>query len=154
MYFLLVTLVVLVFPLLSIALEWTASGNSQPLVDLVARWFVFWGVGIRLFLAGMIQITKPTFTAQKILNVNSEEALILVKELGIGNLAIASVGLASIFVNAWVLGAALAGGIFYLLAGINHVLQAERNAKENYAMATDLFLGLLLGGILFFAWQP
>ncbi|AGF52173.1 sll0419 [Synechocystis sp. PCC 6803] len=154
MYFLLVTLVILVFPLLSIALEWTTSGNSQALVDVLARWFVFWGVGVRLFLAGVVQITKPSFTAEKILGVQSQDSLILVKELGIGNLAIASVALGSIFVNAWVLGAALAGGIFYLLAGINHILQPERNAKENYAMATDLFLGLLLGGILFFAWQP
>ncbi|WLT37980.1 hypothetical protein NON20_20570 [Synechocystis sp. B12] len=112
------------------------------------------GVGVRLFLAGVVQITKPSFTAEKILGVQSQDSLILVKELGIGNLAIASVALGSIFVNAWVLEAALAGGIFYLLAGINHILQPERNAKENYAMATDLFLGLLLGGILFFAWQP
>lgn len=153
MYFVIVTLIILVFPLAGVGIELIAQDNHQDLVEIAARWFVFWGVGVRLFLAGIVQITKPSFTAQKILGVESEESLILVRELGFANLAMGRLGLATIFVNAWVLGSALAGSIFYFFVGVNHAQQPERNAKENYAMVTDIFLGLLLAVVLFFAWQ-
>jgi hypothetical protein len=44
----------------------------------------------------------------------------------------------------WRLAGALAGGIFYGLAGVNHALQAHRNRLENVAMVSDLFAALVL----------
>jgi hypothetical protein len=38
----------------------------------------------------------------------------------------------------------VAGGTFYALAGINHVLRAHRNRLENLAMWSDLFAAAVL----------
>ena len=44
----------------------------------------------------------------------------------------------------WTPAGALAGDVFYALAGANHAWQAHRNAKENVAMASDLFVAAVL----------
>jgi hypothetical protein len=45
--------------------------------------------------------------------------------------------------------AALVGGLYYLLAGVKHVLNREkRNAERNMAMISDLFIAVVLGGYL------
>jgi len=61
-----------------------------------------------------------------------------------------ALGLATLVMPGWLWGAALAGGIFYGLAGINHALQKHRNALENTAMASDLFAAIVLLGC--FGW--
>jgi hypothetical protein len=50
----------------------------------------------------------------------------------------------SLLAPSWRLAAALAGGVFYGLAGVNHLLQSHRNRLENVAMASDLFVSLVL----------
>jgi hypothetical protein len=67
-----------------------------------------------------------------------------VRELGIANSALGSVGLATLFAPSWLLPAALAGAIFYGLAGINHVFHQPRNTLQNVAMVSDLFASLVL----------
>ena len=49
----------------------------------------------------------------------------------------AIVGTLSLFFAGWALPAALVGGVFYLLAGLNHALQRHRTKLENTAMFTD-----------------
>lgn len=100
---------------------------------LIGKWFVFWAVGWRLFLAGMRQIVQPGYTARVILGLKHDESQILVRELGFANVAFGAIGILSLFVPSWRLAAALAGGIFYGLAGINHVRQSHRNKLENVA---------------------
>jgi len=39
---------------------------------------------------------------------------------------------------------ALAGGIFYGLAGVNHAVQSHRNRLETVAMTSDLFAAVVL----------
>lgn len=112
---------------------------------LVGKWFVFWSVGVRLFTAGLRQIFQPGYTAKVILGFQGEEALLLVRELGFANVALGVAGLLSLGLPAWRTPVALAGGIFYGLAGINHLLQGHRNPLENVAMVSDLFVaGVLL----------
>ena len=143
MYLVITTALMLVFPLASIAIESLALG--VPLTTmLVLKWFVFWSVGVRLFLAGIKQITQPQYTAKVILGLQSDESLILVRELGFANLSIGLIGILSYFEPSWLLAAAIAGGMFYGLAGMNHVLQKHRNRLENIAMVTDLFAASVL----------
>ena len=52
MYIAVVALTMLVLPLVSIAIN-SAYLPGGLAVVLVGRWFVFWGVGVRLGLAGM-----------------------------------------------------------------------------------------------------
>jgi hypothetical protein len=67
-----------------------------------------------------------------------DDVLLVVRELGFANIAIGSVGVVSLSVAGWRVAAALAGGIFYGLAGINHAMQHHRNRLENVAMVSDL----------------
>ena len=105
---------------------------------------MFWSVGWRLLLAGVRQIAQPEYTAREILGLQSAESWTVVRELGFGNLALGIVGVLSLWLPSWQLAAALAGGLFYAFAGINHVLQKHRNRLENVAMVSDLFVGLIL----------
>ena len=57
-------------------------------------------------------------------------------------------GVASIAIPGWAGAAGLAGAIFYLLAGGNHLLQGHRNRLENVAMVSDSFVGVVLAGAL------
>jgi hypothetical protein len=92
-------------------------------------------------------VAQPRYTARVILGLQSDEPLVLVRELGFANLGIGLVGIVSLEVASWRLAAALAGGIFYLLAGLNHVLQPKRNRLETTAMVSDLLAALVLLGV-------
>ena len=144
MYVAAVALLMLVLPLASVAGELLAQGPGAGLVQIVTRWFVFWGVGARLFIAGLRQILQPRFTAHTILGLKSEESFVVVRELGFANVALGAVGLASLMAREWVLAAALSGAIFYSLAGLNHARQPVHGLHERVAMVSDLLLGALL----------
>lgn len=144
MYILVVTLLMLVMPLSSVAIE---SGSSAGLVALLLKWFVFWGVGVRLAVAGLRQTVKPALTAE-LLGIKSSDANFVIRELGFANLAIGSLGIASLSAPAWLHGAALAGAIFYALVGIQHVLAPHRTRDENVAMVSDLAIAIVLAALL------
>jgi hypothetical protein len=143
MYFAAVLSLMLVLPLASLAIDIGLAGSYFSLA-LLGKWFVIWSVGARLSLAGLKQITQPAYTARTILSLKSDESLVLVRELGFCNLAIGLVGLGGALFPAWIPAGALAGGVFYLLAGINHLRQAERNSLQNVAMVSDLVVGAIL----------
>jgi hypothetical protein len=145
MYYIVVATLMLAFPVLSVAVE---AAHFSTAIDsiLIGKWFVFWSVGWRLLLAGVRQIAQPEYTAREILGLQSAESWTVVRELGFGNLALGIVGVLSLWLPSWQLAAALAGGLFYAFAGINHVLQKHRNRLENVAMVSDLFVGLILLG--------
>lgn len=143
MYLALVTALMLVLPVGSIGLESLAGGHSLS-AAILAKWFVIWSVGARLFLAGLRQIVQPRYTAEVILSLKHEESHVLVRELGFANLAAGIAGLACGFFPAWIPAVSLSGGVFYSLAGINHLLQPHRSKLETIAMVSDLFVGLVL----------
>jgi hypothetical protein len=143
MYYAIVATLMFALPIASIGIE-AAQARVPVSAALVGKWFVFWAVGWRLLLAGIRQIAQPGYTAHVILGLKSEETLLLVRELGFANVAVGLVGVVSLFVPSWQLAAALAGGVFYALAGLNHVRQPHRNHLENVAMVSDLFVALVL----------
>ena len=142
MYYAVVACLMFLFPLASILFD-LRSGATLGF-PLVGEWFVLWSVGVRLALAGLRQIVQPAYTAREILGVGGNESLILVRELGFANLAIGAIGLVSFLRPEWRLAGALAGGIFYVLAGVNHVMQPGRNRLESWAMVSDSFVGVVL----------
>jgi hypothetical protein len=83
----------LVSPLASIIIETLLKDHGMFVAALVAKWFVFWAVGVRLFIAGLRQIFQPRYTAQTILGIKSEDSLVVVRELGFANTAIGSVSM-------------------------------------------------------------
>lgn len=151
MYYAIVALLMFLLPAASVLVE-LQGGGAALLPMLIGKWYVFWAVGWRLFMAGVRQVAQPRYTAREILGLKSDESLVLVRELGFANLAIGTLGILSILVPAWMLAAALAGGIFYAMAGAAHVTQPHRNRLETVAMATDLFAAVVLLGVCAFAW--
>jgi hypothetical protein len=146
MYFLMVSLLMLVLPLVSIVNE----SGLRPDLAVAGKWFVFWMVGVRLFAAGVRQILQPRYTAETILGVKGEANLVVVRELGFANLAVGCAGIATLAAPSWIQPMALVGGIYYAAAGIQHALVSGRNRKESFAMITDLFAAVVLLG--FFVW--
>jgi hypothetical protein len=147
MYIAIVALTMLILPIGSIMLSLRAHPDAA-LIDLVGLWWVVWGVGARLGLAGLRQVIKPEFTARDILGVSGDGALVIVRELGFANLGIGVVGLLAWRSPMFVLPAAIYATIFYAAAGAMHALQSNRSFNENVAMASDLFIAIVLGGFV------
>jgi hypothetical protein len=110
----------------------------------IGKWFTFWGCGVRLFLAGVMQVARPGFTAESIFNLHDPAAHGLVREIGLGNLSLGTIGLVSLFASSWVVPAAVAGGLYYGLAGLGHLVRKDRNSHEQVAMISDLLIAALL----------
>ena len=144
MYLAVVVSLMGVFPVASVAAEAALQHGGADLTLLVGKWFVFWAVGARLILAGLRQIMNPAFTAQTIFGMRDLSAFAIVRELGFGNLSIGVLGACALFRQTWIAPAALAGGLFYGLAGVEHLLKGDRNANETIAMVSDLFVFLVL----------
>jgi hypothetical protein len=132
-----------VLPICSIILEHSLHPGVS-ISSLVGQWFVFWGVGVRLGLAGLRQVMQPGFTAREIFKIAGEEAWPVVRELGFANISIAVIALASAAMTTFVLPAAIAGGIFYAMAGFIHVMSQSRSRNEYIAMVSDFFMSAVL----------
>ena len=142
MYYAMIILLMGVLPVASIIIERIV--DNADWVILLGKWFVFWGCGARLLLAGARQIANPAFTADTIFGVADKGASKIVTELGFANVAIGVLSVASIFRPDWVLPAAIVAGLYYGLAGIKHVFNAGRNRIENWATASDLGIFVVL----------
>ena len=131
-------------PVGSAIVDRATADTTAPWLALLGTWFVFWSGGVRLVLAGLRQLIQPRFTAKEIFGIASDDPLPLVQELGVANLASGIAAAASIVFPSFVLPMAVVGAIFYGAAGIRHLGDAHRNAKQNLAMATDLLVGVVL----------
>ena len=90
-----------------------------------------------------MQVFAPRFTAET-LQIKDPIAHKLVRELGFGNLAIGVTGVLSLLLPVWTMAAAVCGGLFYGLAGGQHVFTRNRSTKESWALVSDLFLFVLM----------
>ena len=147
MYIVVVVLTMFVLPAASIYCD-QALHPAASTILLTGRWFVFWGVGVRLGLAGLRQFFQPSFTARDIFGMTSDEALPIVRELGMANVATAVVGLLSLAIPSFTLPAAVSAGIFYGVAGVRHAKERTRSLNENVAMLSDLFLFAVLAAFV------
>jgi hypothetical protein len=148
MYLVVVIALLGVFPIASILVEYFAAPGGRDLAFLIGKWFVFWSVGVRLLLAGARQVADPGFTAKTIFEVEDAAALPIVRELGFGNLSIGLLGAVTLARPDWIAPAALAGGLYYGLAGALHVVRDNRNGTENIAMISDILIFIVLAGYL------
>lgn len=139
-YFVIVLLQTVVLPVVSALIELAVLGGDPVLV--FGKWWVFWGVGTRLLLAGIVQVSGKSHTAE-ILGATGPTGVErqLTAELGTANIAM---GFAALFalVPGWALPVGLAGGLFLLIAGLMHAAKRGKNAQETLATWTDLVVGL------------
>ncbi len=148
MYLVVVILLMGILPVVSILIEYSGLAASADLWSLVGKWFVFWSVGVRLALAGIRQVVQPAFTAEEIFGIGDKAARIVVQELGFANLAMGVLAIVTLAAPQWVAAAALAGAIFYGLAGARHVLKGGQNRNEMIAAVSDIFIFAVLAAYL------
>jgi hypothetical protein len=139
-YFILVILQTVALPIISGSIELAVAGGDPILV--FGKWWVFWGVGTRLLVAGIVQASGkgPTSAILGAAKPSVQETQ-LTRELGMANLCIGLAGLLAL-VPGWALPAGLAGGLYLLIAGIMHVPKRGKNAQEQLATWTDLVVGV------------
>jgi len=137
-YVAVVLLQTLVLPVASGVVELVATGGDPLLV--FGRWFLFWGVGTRLVLAGVVQVTRPSFTVRDVLGADSGSAIVIVQELGFANIAMGTVAVIGALVPAWWAAAAIPGGLFLGQAGLRHIAKPGKGLEERVATWTDLLV--------------
>lgn len=139
-YFILVIAQTVVLPIASGIIELAAVGGDP--VPVFGKWWVFWGVGTRLLVAGLAQISGKGPTTEILgASAPSTAELQLIGELGTANIGMGLAGLLSL-VPGWALPAGFAGGAFLLVAGLLHVAKPGKNAQESLATWTDLIVGV------------
>lgn len=127
-------------PIISGIVELAVVGGDPVLV--FGKWWVFWGVGTRLLLAGFVQMSGKGPTAQILGSTGpSVQEQQLVRELGAANVGMGIAGLFAL-VPGWALPAGLAGGVFLFVAGAMHVAKKDKNPREALATWTDLIVGV------------
>lgn len=146
MYLLSVLLLSFVLPAVSAWVEHRYFHSPKGLGVLAVQWFVFWASGVRLLIAGIRQQLRPRLTSEGIFGIASDDPLPFVRELGVANLANGVVALISLWRPDFLLPAAVAGAVFYLLAGLWHMLHGHLTFNRWVALVSDLILGAL------FAW--
>ena len=149
LYLISILLFMLILPLASVIFEWLAHTSLFGWA-LIGKWFVFWALGVRLFIAGIRQVTKPEFTAKEIFHISGSESFVIIKELGFANLSFGLIGMLSLLKVEWREAAAIAGGAYFGLAGILHLSKKRDSANEVIAMISDLFIVAILLAYLFF----
>jgi hypothetical protein len=138
-YFILVIGQTIVLPIVSGIIELAVVGGDPMLV--FGKWWAFWGVGTRLLVAGIVQVSgKGPTTAILGAVAPSVQERQLTRELGFANVTIGLAGLLAL-VPGWALPAGFAGGIFLLVAGLMHVSKRNKNPQETLATWTDLIVG-------------
>ncbi|MFT3796906.1 DUF6790 family protein [Microbacterium sp.] len=141
-YFIVVIAQTIVLPIACGVWELIAVGGDPLLV--FGKWWVFWGVGSRLLLAGFVQTSGKGPTAQILGSSQTSTAeRQLTKELGTANIGMGIAGLLAIIPD-WALPAGVAGGVFLLIAGLMHVTKRGKNAQETLATWTDLLVGVVV----------
>jgi hypothetical protein len=149
-YLAIVALTMFVLPVASVLIEHSLRPDA-PVVFLLGRWFVFWGVGVRLALAGLRQFFQPAFRQRDIPHSGRRGAVAGARtgrcEHRDGGRGPAVAGLRELYPPI-----PISAGVFYGVAGFRHMAEKSRSRNETIAMASDLFLFALLAFFVVASW--
>jgi hypothetical protein len=129
-----------ILPMATYAVERSLATNVHDSWEMLFRWFIFWGIGVRLFVAGIRQIAQPSFTAREIFHLSSPDAEVVVRELGFANVCMGLAAAAAGFVASWRPCAAFTGGLYFGIAGVMHAIKRPATPNEWVALTSDLFI--------------
>ena len=151
-YIVSIILMLFVLPVVSFFIEWQISDSTINTVASIGKWFIFYAAGLRLFIAGIRQISKPAFTAKEIFHFTTNESFPVIKELGFANICTGLVGIISLFIPSWRIVSAFSSGLYYGFASFTHLTKKMAGANERFALLTDIivFILLLVYVLLFF----
>ncbi|MFT3681049.1 MAG: hypothetical protein QM791_12295 [Ferruginibacter sp.] len=138
-YIAVVSILTFILPVVCFTVEYFTNGTALT-IQSFGKWFIFSAVGLRLFLAGIRQSTKPAFTAKEIFHIENPDVLPIVRELGFANLCFGLVGIVSLFQPGWRIVSASASGLYYGIAGLQHLIKKPVGINERFALWTDLLI--------------
>jgi hypothetical protein len=139
-----VSILTFVLPAICAAAEIVIYKDTRLSFALAGKWFIFSAVGLRLFAAGIKQTTNPAFTAKEIFHINSPGSLPIVRELGFANCCFGLTGIISLFMPQWRIVSAFGSGLYYGIAGLQHLVKKEPGANEKFALITDIVIFIFL----------
>jgi hypothetical protein len=148
MYLASIVILMFVLPVASMGIEHFHLHGATSWTMLAGKWFVYWGAGWRLLLAGLRQYFQPHFTAREIFRMKTDEALPIIREHGIGNFAVGAAGVVSLWVPSFIVPVALIAAIFYGLAGVFHAAAKMRSMNENFVMVSDFWIAAVFAAYL------
>ena len=143
-YIVVVSVLTFILPLVCSVGQTLINKDLAFSFELIGKWFIFSAVGLRLFIAGIKQTTDPAFTAKEIFHLDSPQSLPIVRELGFANLCFGLVGIVSFFLPQWRVVSAFGSGLYYGIAGLQHLLKKPAGTNEKFALFTDIFIFLFL----------
>lgn len=143
-YIIVVSILTFVLPAICTVGQTLISKDTIFSFELFGKWFIFSAVGLRLFLAGIKQATNPAFTAEEIFHIDNPDIFPILRELGFANLCFGLVGLVSVFMPQWRVVSAFASGLYFGIAGLQHLLKKPSGTNEMFALVTDLFIFIYL----------
>ena len=139
-----VLLLMFVFPAISVGIEYWNNSGQFSFINITGKWFVFYSIGLRLFTAGLKQVINPSFTARAIFHIQNDEGNVIVKELGFANICFGIMGIISLIIPHWRIVAACTGGLFFGIAGVNHLIKKPVGTNEWIALISDVFIFLVM----------
>jgi len=134
-----VILFMLALPVISVVWQYFGQGVGLDM-QLIGKWFLFWGIGGRLLTAGLRQIMKPAFTATEIFHIDNPASYVIVRELGFANGCLGLISFCSLFQPTWRIPAAIAGGLYFGTASFLHVFRKADSINEVIALWSDMFI--------------
>ena len=138
-------LLMIVSPALSAVIELLVrQGEAALAIPIIGKWFMFWGAGLRLFTAGLMQSIRPAFTAETIFRMRDEGSHVLVRELGFANVSLGLIAMVSLLVPEWRVVAAVACGLFLGLASANHLVRRSPEPNQTIPLVTNAVVFLVL----------
>lgn len=143
-YFIVVPVTTFVLPAICTVAQLLVDDDTKFSFELSDKLFIFCAVGLRLFLAGIKQITNPAFTAKEIFHIDSIDSSPIVRELGFANLCFGLIGLISLFQPSWRIVSAFGSRLYYGFAGLQHFLKKPAGINEKFALVTDILIFILL----------
>jgi hypothetical protein len=143
-YIISVSVITFVLPLLCSIAQVLLSNDTEFSFELFGKWFIFYAVGVRIFLAGIKQVTDPAFTAKKIFHIEGTDSFPILRELGFANLCFGLIGIISLYMQEWRVVSAFGSGLYYGIAGVQHMFSKTGGANERFAMFTDIVIFILL----------
>lgn len=143
-----IIMLMFLLPIFSIILEFYYFHSTIHILFLIGKWYLFWGMGLRLFTAGLKQIFQPAFTASSIFQMTDTSAYVIIRELGIANVCIGLSGILSLFIPSWRMPCAFLGSMFFGLAGLLHILRNPRWNNEKIPLYSNLLASIIL--VVFF----
>ena len=148
-YLISVVALTIALPLLCTFIEWQYT-PYVPYLSLFAKWFLFSAVGLRLLMAGLIQLLRPEFTLHHIFKITDAKSTQLVQEIGLHNLILGAAAiLTSLLFLQYQFIIALMGSAYFGSAGLLHMTRKHKSFNQQIAMISDLGITISIFIFLF-----